>query len=134
MQLKIELNQMKSIKNTLRSAITHTLLFGGIALSPNLFAADSGDIAYVDSVMEWGAWGLDIEPAAGGVQPPATQAMPARSSHVNLRTNSISALAPPPPPAPVIAQSPAPIPPPVVPATPTPPVVPPVGGPASGLF
>jgi hypothetical protein len=94
------------------------------------------EVAYVDSVTKWGAWELDIEPAAGGLTPPSTGALNARDSRVVLRTNSISALAPPTvskPPA--IIQSP--IMPPVIPAAPPAPpvpVTPPIGGPTDGLF
>lgn len=90
---------------------------------------------YVDSVQKWGAWGLDIEPAAGGLQQSSSQGLKARDSKVSLRTNSISALAPPSP-SPVIFSPPtSPIVPPVVPViTPLPPVTPPIGGPADGLF
>lgn len=49
---------------------------------------------YVDSIKTWGAWGLGIEPAAGGIQQPSTQPLKARSANLTLRTNSISALAP----------------------------------------
>ncbi len=58
---------------------------------------DEDTTAYVDSIHKWGAWELDIEPAAGGVQPATGQPVLARGSRVYLRTNSISALAPPPP-------------------------------------
>lgn len=51
--------------------------------------------AYVDSIHSWGAWELDIEPAAGGLTPPSNQALKARDTKVTLRTNSITALAPP---------------------------------------
>ncbi|MBT8118776.1 MAG: hypothetical protein KJN89_03570 [Gammaproteobacteria bacterium] len=81
------------------------------------------EVAYVDSVTKWGAWELDIEPAAGGLTPPSTGALNARDSRVTLRTNSISALAPPSQP-PAVVQTP--IMPPVVPsAPPAPPVTPP---------
>ena len=90
---------------------------------------------------KWGAWELDIEPAAGGLQQSSSQIINARDSKVTLRTNSIAALAPqrPGPPtqtAPVIfSPSPTPIVPPVVPVTPPPPpVTPPIGGPADGLY
>ncbi|MBT8134385.1 MAG: hypothetical protein KJO03_07735, partial [Gammaproteobacteria bacterium] len=33
------------------------------------------EVAYVDSVTKWGAWELDIEPAAGGLTPPSTGAL-----------------------------------------------------------
>jgi len=92
------------------------------------------EVAYVDSVTTWGAWELDIEPAAGGLTPPSTGALNARDSRVALRTNSISALAPPTASKPAaIIQSP--IMPPVVPSmppTPTVPVTPPAySGPAA---
>ena len=99
--------------------------------------ADEPNLAYVDSVHNWGAWGLDIEPAAGGLSQPTTQALNARGSKVTLRTNSFAALAPPASPrSPVIFETPsAPIVPPVVPVTPPPPpVTPPIGGPTDGLF
>lgn len=48
--------------------------------------------AYVDSIHQWGAWELDIEPAAGGLQQPSTQALNARDTNVSLRANSINAL------------------------------------------
>lgn len=57
--------------------------------------ADDTNVAYVDSVLKWGAWELDIEPAAGGISVPTTKALNARGSKVALRTNSIAALAPP---------------------------------------
>lgn len=57
-------------------------------------ATNNEDVALIDSVHQWGAWGLDIEPAAGGIAPPATQALHARNSKISLRTNSISALSP----------------------------------------
>jgi len=50
--------------------------------------------AYVDSVHHWGAWELDIEPAAGGISPAATQPLSDRGARVAFRTNSFSAIAP----------------------------------------
>ena len=105
--------------------------------------------AYVDSVHQWGAWELDIEPAAGGLQQPSTQALKARDSKAKLRTNSFSALAPPAPSPIVITQLPASAPIPVVHAIPQPPVsapipvvhkphkrpvTPAIGGPADFIF
>lgn len=83
------------------------------------------EIAYVDSVKKWGAWNLDIQPAAGGLQAPSsTQPLTARGTKLRLRTNSFTALAP------VSSQgSPSvnsPTPPPVIPS--------PIGGPTDGLF
>lgn len=72
---------------------------------------------YVDSITQWGAWELDIEPAAGGLLRPQSRALKARDAKLDLRTNSISALAP----------------------TPrstggSPPRTPPFGGPSDGFF
>jgi len=95
-----------------------------IITAPASFADDSS-LAYVDSVHKWGAWGLDIEPAAGGLSQPSTQALNARDSKVTPRTNSFAALAPPASPkSPVVFDTPsAPIVPPIVPVTPPPPPV-----------
>ena len=98
--------------------------------------------AYTDSVHRWGAWELDIEPAAGGITPAATQALSDRGARVAFRTNSFSAIAPTAPaaPTPPITDTPVPTPPinpvpPVTPpVTPPPPVTPAIGGPTDGLF
>ena len=101
--------------------------------------AAKNEVAYVDSVKSWGAWELDIEPAAGGLTPPSTGPLNTRNSKVTVRTNSFSALAPTPT-TPVAAAPVQPVvpTPPVVPVTPPPvtppPVTPPLGGPASGIF
>jgi len=79
--------------------------------------ATDTEVAYVDSVTSWGAWELDIEPAAGGITPASTGALNARNSKVALRTNSIAALAP--PNSPVIPTPPTPVPPIVTPQIPT---------------
>lgn len=50
--------------------------------------------AYVDSVTQWGAWELDIEPAAGGIAQADTDALKARESKVTPRTNSFTAVSP----------------------------------------
>ena len=90
--------------------------------------------AYVDSVHHWGAWELDIEPAAGGITPAATQPLSDRGARVAFRTNSFSAIAPTAPvtdapvPAPPVTPPPAPV------TPPPPPVTPPIGGPTDGLF
>jgi len=78
--------------------------------------------AYVDSVFQWGAWELDIEPAAGGSQTATTHPLQTRESSVTFRTNSISALAPL---QPAGAKSVVPEVPVVIPVIP-PPVTPPV--------
>jgi hypothetical protein len=77
--------------------------------------------AYADSVHHWGAWELDIEPAAGGVTPAATQPPSDRGARVAFRTNSFSAIAPTAPP-PSITDTPVPTPPIYTP----PPVAPPI--------
>jgi len=95
------------------------------------------ETAYVDSVKKWGAWDLDLQPAAGGLKASTTQPLNARESKLRVRTNSFSALAPrahgtnlgntPTTPPPTVTL------PPVIP--PTPPVIPsPIGGPTDGLF
>lgn len=92
--------------------------------------------AYVDSIHQWGAWELDIEPAAGGLQQPSTQALHARDTNVSLRANSISALSDVPPDVPRATPTmPAtPASPGDTPAIPATPATPPRGGPADGLF
>lgn len=115
------------------SAITFKFAFAGLILAlatPSYAAWKNEDPvnAYVDSVHQWGAWELDIEPAAGGLTPPSTGALNARDAKVRVRTNSISALAPSAPPSPVVFNTPTPVVPTVVPAapvTPPPPVTPP---------
>lgn len=92
------------------------------------------ETAYVDSIHGWGAWELDIEPAAGGITPAVAQTLNARSSKVSFRINSIAALAPVPGAATTVPPT-TPVPPTVIPLMPpVPPVVPPIGGPADGLF
>lgn len=74
---------------------------------------------YVDSITQWGAWELDIEPAAGGLKKAETRALYTRDSKVTVRTNSFSALSP----ARTAGAQP-----------PTPPTTPPFGGPSDGFF
>lgn len=102
---------------------------------------NTNSTAYVDSIFQWGAWELDIEPAAGGLQAQTTQALNARDSKVRLRTNSMSALAPPQK-TKTRTRAPAPLPvtppPPVIPLVPTltpinPGVPVPIGGPGDGF-
>jgi hypothetical protein len=112
------------------------LLAAAIAASTSVVAATDASVqtAYVDSVHNWGAWELDIEPAAGGVQAAELQPLNARSANVALRTNSFSALAPPLPQPEIITAAPQ-VPTPVTPPTVTPPTTGgPGGGPADGLF
>lgn len=100
---------------------------------------NTSSTAYVDSIFQWGAWELDIEPAAGGLQAQTTQALNARDSKVRLRTNSFSALAPPQRPGTVTPPAaPLPIAPPL--STPVPTITPinprvpvPIGGPGDGF-
>ena len=103
---------------------------------------NTSSTAYVDSIFQWGAWELDIEPAAGGLQAQTTQALNARDSKVRLRTNSFSALAPPRRPGTVTPPAAAPLP--IAPPLPTPVQVPtitpisprvpvPIGGPGDGF-
>lgn len=102
--------------------------------------AKKSDVAYVDSVLKWGAWGLDIEPAAGGLSAPTTKPLNARNSKLILRTNSFSALAPPAAsPSNPIERPGAPVPPPVIPPPTRPTMFPvgpgvpiPTGGPGNG--
>ena len=86
-----------------------------LLLSSTCFATteSSDTTAYVDSVHQWGAWELDIEPAAGGITQPGTQPMNGRSARVAFRTNSFSAIAPTAPstPTPPITDTPVPTPP-----------------------
>ena len=114
-----------------------------VAATNNDTAQDynTSSTAYVDSIFQWGAWELDIEPAAGGLKPQTTQALNTRDSKVRLRTNSMSALAPPRQPvtisrphAPLPVTSPMPVRPSLPTITPISPGVPvPVGGPGDGF-
>ena len=102
--------------NTNRSHLSELVLSATIMFISTTVFADEANLAYVDSVHKWGAWGLDIEPAAGGLTQPGTRALNARESKVTPRTNSFAALAPPGKGA--IPAVPA------IPATPTTPAVP----------
>ena len=143
------INTQLSINKAAKSLLTRfCLVTASLALTATSAAATNENIeqdytktstVYVDSVFQWGAWELDIEPAAGGLQAQTTQALNARDSKVRLRTNSMSALAPPqrpetvtPPPAPLPVAVPAPVPVPTI--TPISPSVPvPIGGPGDGF-
>ena len=100
--------------NAARLVITTLAL--SFASTSNAAWKNSADEApeYVDSIHKWGAWELDIEPAAGGLQQPASQALKARDSKVSLRTNSVSALAPQRPAIPAIPAAPPGATPPVI--------------------
>ena len=145
------INTQLSINKAAKSLLTRfCLVTASLALTATSAAATNENIeqdytktstVYVDSVFQWGAWELDIEPAAGGLQAQTTQALNARDSKVRLRTNSMSALAPPqrpetvtPPPAPLPVAAPVPAPVPVPTITPISPSVPvPIGGPGDGF-
>jgi len=109
----------KDILKTLsRLSIKSGVLTISVALSTNAFAAKD-NTAYTDSVHNWGAWALDIEPAAGGLQEAGTQPLNVRSSKLSLRTDSIAALSPRRATGDIaISPKPAPVPP-TTPATPT---------------
>ena len=94
-----------------------TLSFATTSIAAWKNSADEAP-EYVDSIHKWGAWELDIEPAAGGLQQSSSQVLKARDSKVSLRTNSVSALAPQRPAVPATRAIPA------VPATPATPAVP----------
>ena len=120
-----------------RQFIKPWLIMMSMALAATATAAtnDNTTSAFVDSVHQWGAWGLDIEPAAGGLQQPTTQSLNARAAKVDLRTNSISALAPRDRSPVIFTPSPSPSPAPSAPPLPvTPPIPPGKGGPADRLF
>jgi len=120
--------------NTLSNLNQLCLIATSIFFMANANAA-ANETVYVDSVHKWGAWALDIEPAAGGLQASNTLPLYARDAKVSLRTNSIAALMPPlntvpnQPTVPTVPQIP------ITPPTVTPPSPPPgFGGPADGLF
>ncbi len=128
MLIKNTENKMNRPVNKLNQKTSLTAkLFLATALMAvtSVSVAEDDNVAYVDSVLKWGAWELDIEPAAGGISPPTPRALNARSAKVALRTNSIAALAPTAPAA-VITRAPTPIIPPA-----TPPVSAPVKPPAT---
>jgi len=95
---------IKDIENKMNRPVNklnkHTSLTAKLFLATALMAvtsvsvAEDDNVAYVDSVLKWGAWELDIEPAAGGISAPTPRALNARGAKVTLRTNSIAALAP----------------------------------------
>ncbi len=110
---------MRHTKNNLntftRLLIKSGILVASAALSTHTLAA-TDEIVYIDSVHKWGAWALDIEPAAGGLHSEGTQPLNARSAKLSLRTNSIAALSPRRVPG-DIAISPSPTPGPTAPVT-----------------
>ena len=109
------------ITNTAKLVFS-AMLFSYITASQAI-AFEQGTVGpYVDSITKWGAWELDIEPAAGGLKQPVTRALYTRDSKLTVRTNSFAALAPP-------RQNSVQITPP-----PAPPTRPPFGGPSDGFF
>lgn len=129
-------NRLTSVKASQLVLATVIMSFAGTSIAAWKGDADKDD--YVDSVTKWGAWELDIEPAAGGLQQSSSQILNARDSKVTLRTNSIAALAPQRPDIPAVPATPTT---PAVPAVPAVPVITPispsvpipVGGPNNGF-
>ncbi len=126
------MNHLLHKLNKNSSLIAKLILIVALTAATSMAAAEESSIAYVDSVLKWGAWELDIEPAAGGLSPPTTKVLNTRSSKVALRTNSISALAPPAPGGgtpvnPIVPGTP--ILPPVIPAPPFVPAAPTIPAP-----
>jgi hypothetical protein len=115
----INLYKLISAKASRLVLATVIMSFAGTSIAAWKGDTDKDD--YVDSVTKWGAWELDIEPAAGGLQQSSSQIINARDSKVTLRTNSIAALAPQRPGIPATPAVPAV---PAIPATPTTPAVP----------
>lgn len=103
------------------TAVWTSIAVAGAPTSDEGTNSTNVNTAYVDSIHQWGAWELDIEPAAGGLQQPSSQALNARGSKVSLRANSISALAPTTSARPTTRAIPAT---PAIPRTPTTPTVP----------
>ena len=106
-------------------------LFAGacmLGLTALSFAAQNPDeslTAYVDSVHEWGAWELGLQPAAGiGSSTSSRRAVTARVSNVQFRPNDNSAFTP--DRRPIIQTTAMPTPLPPVPVVPTPVVPTPV--------
>lgn len=87
---------IRNIKNMLKPQ--HKLLqFLSICIlgvSGYANSATDSDENFVDSVHEWGAWELGLEPAAGGPSPSSNQALVVRGPGVNFRPNENSAFAP----------------------------------------
>ncbi len=110
----------KMITNTVTQVFSATLLCFMATVQAGTEEPYIAD-PYVDSITKWGAWELDIEPAAGGLTAPVTQPLNVRDSALSIRTNSFSALAP-------HQQALPPG------GGPTVPITPPFGGPSDGLF
>ena len=115
----INLFTLISVKASQLVLAATIMSFAGTSIAA--WKGDADTAEYVDSVTQWGAWELDIEPAAGGLQQSSNPVINARDSKVTLRTNSIAALAPQRPDRPNRPAVPAV---PAIPATPTTPAVP----------
>ena len=92
--MKSKMNQLVNKLNKNASLAATLLLTVALLAATSASAAEDDSAVYVDSVLKWGAWELDIEPAAGGISAPGTKPLNARGTKVALRTNSIAALAP----------------------------------------
>ena len=112
----INLFTLISVKASQLVLAATIMSFAGTSIAA--WKGDADTAEYVDSVTKWGAWELDIEPAAGGLQQSSNPVINARDSKVTLRTNSIAALAPQRSAIPAVPAVPA------IPATPTTPAVP----------
>ncbi len=127
-KMKSKMNQLANKLNKNASLAAMRFLTVALLATTSASAAAEDDSAlYVDSVLKWGAWELDIEPAAGGISSPGTKPLNARGTKVALRTNSIAALAPPAPGSgtslnPVVPGTPVPVP--VIPTSPVKPFIP----------
>ncbi len=123
-----KMNRSVNKLNKHTSLVAKLFLAAALMAATSVSAAEDDNVAYVDSVLKWGAWELDIEPAAGGISAPTPRALNARGAKVALRTNSIAALAPSTPPSgskpvnPIIPGTPVPTP--VIPTLPVKPFVP----------
>lgn len=89
----------RNIKNMrkLHFKLSQLLSICLLGISTSAFSASDSNEAttsYVDSVYEWGAWELGLEPAAGGPAPSSNQALAVRGPGVNFRPNENSAFAP----------------------------------------
>ncbi len=81
----------------IKCKLNQTLCVCLLSLSGSAYAA-SGSVeettTYVDSVNEWGAWELGLEPAAGGSAPSPSRALASRSANVVFRPKDTNAFSP----------------------------------------
>lgn len=90
---------IRYIENMLKSNNNLFLLLSIclLSVSTSAFSASDGDedtASYVDSVYEWGAWELGLEPAAGDPAPSSNQPLAVRGPGVKFRPNENSAFSP----------------------------------------